>query len=196
MQEQLRALTLWAPWAWAICYLGKDVENRDWKRGVPQSLVGQRLAIHAGSRAQWTPDVFGQVIDVAQHLQDRDRRLKAQYALRQHFPDKASIVAAAGDFCSCIVAVATVHRVEAPLSGPARMIEWRVSSQSGIYLRDVIVLPEPVAVPRGQLGLWILDSDIAAKVKQQLVGSGSQDEQGQQFLPLPQRSSMSGGSRR
>lgn len=189
MQYQLRALTLWAPWAWAICYMGKDVENRDWKRGVPQSLVGQRLAIHAGSRAQWTPDVFMQVIDVAQHLQDRDRRRKAQYALRQHFPDEASIVTAADSFCSRIVAVATVDRVEAPLPGPARMIEWRVSSQSGIYLRDVIVLPKPVAVPRGQLGLWIVDPGIATQVEQQIPSPGSQSKQGQQLLLLQQKSS-------
>lgn len=189
MQESLRALTLWAPWAWAICHMGKDVENRDWKRGVPQSLVGQRLAIHAGSRAQWTPGVFAQVIDVAQHLQDRDRRLKAQYALRQHFPDEASIVASAGDFCSRIVAVATVDRVEAPLPGPTRMIEWRVSSQSGIYLRDVIVLTQPVAVHRGQLGLWIPGPDIAAKVEQQIPTPGSQSTQGQQLLLLQEMSS-------
>lgn len=42
----MRALTLKQPWATAIFHLGKDVENRCWK--VPEKIVGQRIAIHAG----------------------------------------------------------------------------------------------------------------------------------------------------
>lgn len=42
------AVTLWEPWASAIAYHGKDIENRTWR--PPSRLHGQRLAIHAGQR--------------------------------------------------------------------------------------------------------------------------------------------------
>jgi hypothetical protein len=42
------ALTLWEPWASAVAYHGKDVENRSW--APPRDLVGQRIAIHAGMK--------------------------------------------------------------------------------------------------------------------------------------------------
>ena len=46
--EPLLALTLWQPWAWCIAHGTKRVENRNWP--PPESLVGQRFAIHAGRR--------------------------------------------------------------------------------------------------------------------------------------------------
>lgn len=42
----MKALTLHAPWAWAIAHGPKRVENRTWK--PPSALLGQRIAIHAG----------------------------------------------------------------------------------------------------------------------------------------------------
>ena len=45
------ALSVRQPWAWAIIYAGKDVENRDWKlsgRRWPQGSRG-RVAIHAST---------------------------------------------------------------------------------------------------------------------------------------------------
>lgn len=44
----MRALTIWQPWASLIAYEAKPFEFR--KRPAPQSLVGQRIAIHAGKR--------------------------------------------------------------------------------------------------------------------------------------------------
>lgn len=41
-----RAITLWRPWSWAVFHAGKTHENRDWR--PPQSLIGQRIWIHAG----------------------------------------------------------------------------------------------------------------------------------------------------
>lgn len=38
-------LSIQQPWAWAICHLGKDVENRSW----PTKFRGQFL-VHAGKR--------------------------------------------------------------------------------------------------------------------------------------------------
>jgi hypothetical protein len=41
----MKALTLRPKWAHAICYEGKDVENRSWRPTVEE---GELLAIHAG----------------------------------------------------------------------------------------------------------------------------------------------------
>jgi hypothetical protein len=43
----LYALTLWQPWAWAICHAGKRIENRRW--APPRWAVGRDIAIHAGA---------------------------------------------------------------------------------------------------------------------------------------------------
>lgn len=42
----MKAITLWQPWAWAICYAGKRIENRTWP--PPKALLGKQVAIHAG----------------------------------------------------------------------------------------------------------------------------------------------------
>ncbi len=59
----MKALSLWQPWAHAVCHLGKRIENRDrWHEGTPQlaqarRLVGSTILIHAaqscGTRADF-----------------------------------------------------------------------------------------------------------------------------------------------
>ena len=39
----MKALTIRQPWAWAIIYAGKDIENRSWK-----TRLRGMIAIHAG----------------------------------------------------------------------------------------------------------------------------------------------------
>ena len=46
--EEMRALTLWQPWASWIIYADKRFENRPWR--PPRQIIGQRIAIHAGRR--------------------------------------------------------------------------------------------------------------------------------------------------
>jgi len=41
-----KAITLHQPWAFAIAHAGKEIENRKWI--PPRSVVGCRIAIHAG----------------------------------------------------------------------------------------------------------------------------------------------------
>jgi hypothetical protein len=46
----MKVLSIRQPWAWAILYAGKDVENRDWKDDNPALHEARRLvedAIHA-----------------------------------------------------------------------------------------------------------------------------------------------------
>lgn len=44
----LRALTLIRPWPYAVCYLGKRLENRGWP--PPDEVVGEWIALHAGAK--------------------------------------------------------------------------------------------------------------------------------------------------
>ena len=44
----MKAITICQPWAYAICYRGKDVENRTWYTSYRGSL-----AIHAGKSRVW-----------------------------------------------------------------------------------------------------------------------------------------------
>lgn len=44
----MKALTIWQPWASLIMLGAKPYEFRGWK--PPRSIIGQRLAIHAGAR--------------------------------------------------------------------------------------------------------------------------------------------------
>ena len=43
------ALSVRQPWAWAIIYAGKDIENRDWRAPNPGLKFRGRVAIHASS---------------------------------------------------------------------------------------------------------------------------------------------------
>ena len=55
----MKAITLHQPWASLIACGLKTIETRSWT--PPQSLVGQRIAIHAGKRApdswEWNDDI-------------------------------------------------------------------------------------------------------------------------------------------
>lgn len=48
MSERIRALTLWQPWAFLLVHGFKAHETRSW--ASPESLIGQRIAIHAARR--------------------------------------------------------------------------------------------------------------------------------------------------
>lgn len=52
IQLEIRGLTLWRPWPWAILHGSKRIENRPW--ACPQHAVGQLIALHAGKR--WHDD--------------------------------------------------------------------------------------------------------------------------------------------
>lgn len=44
----MKALSIRQPWAWAILYAGKDVENRSWKPWNPDRKFRGQFIIHAG----------------------------------------------------------------------------------------------------------------------------------------------------
>ncbi len=53
----VRALTIRQPWAWAVIYGGKDVENRRWRTAYRGPLL-----IHAGKNADPDPEATARVL--------------------------------------------------------------------------------------------------------------------------------------
>lgn len=132
----MRAITLIRPWPYAVMFLGKRVENRSW--APPKSLIGQRIAIHAGKKysledANWIYHTF-------------NVRIPAQEE------QPTGIVATA-------VLSAVVTDKDKPWTEHHR---WYFGSY-GWVLDDVRVLPEPIPC-RGMQGLW----DVPAEIEGQL----------------------------
>lgn len=108
----MKALTLHAPWAHAVAWLGKDIENRSWR--PPASVIGTRIAIHAGARA--TEDEWSSVI------------------LTSGKP-----VPLGGFATSAIVATAIIGEPVTESDSP-----WFIPGNFGWPLIDVRRLPEPI----------------------------------------------------
>lgn len=135
----MKALTLKQPWAWAVAHAGKDVENRTWK--PPQSVIGQRIAIHAGKAWDHDGDLtLCRLVD-GPYLQG---------------PGTVTYGA--------IVAVATVKGVV--FGGIAWFYHWFTGGPYGWFLTDVIALPEPIPC-KGAQGLWNVPADIEAEIDRQ-----------------------------
>jgi len=143
----MRALTIRHPWPWAICYLGKDVENRCWFPSREQLRVGDRFAIHAGKMPS--------VIEIREAFSGMD----AMGCIDEH--TKTPTLADLRTQESRIVAVATyagavVHHLSS----------WFVGAYGWTWSK-LVVLPEPVMC-RGAQGLWAIPSDVEARVLAQM----------------------------
>jgi hypothetical protein len=145
----MKSLTIRHPWPWAICFLGKDVENRSWCPSPNQLCVGEDFAIHAGKMPS--------VIEIAEAFTGMD----AMGCIDEHskVPRLADLRAQE----SKIVAVAVY--AGAVKSHPSK---WFVGMYGWTWSK-VVVLPEPVPC-RGAQGLWTLPPDVEARVVAQLPG--------------------------
>lgn len=158
----MKAITLTAPWAWAIAHAGKDVENR--KTRCP-SLLGERIAIHAGVEPSKAIDWEWQMADFAW--------------MRWRGLLQAEPVLTYG----AIVAVTTVvgwisadGAVGVPVDSPHigdNHRKWRspwFTGPIGWLIHDVRALPAPVPA-RGKQGIWAVDADAEAAVLAQIGGA-------------------------
>ncbi|MRX32784.1 ASCH domain-containing protein [Aminobacter sp. MDW-2] len=75
----MKALTIWQPWASLIMIGAKPYEFRSWK--PPLSLIGQRLAIHAGARPVRASEVRALVMALKGNPNMANPCLKADIAL-------------------------------------------------------------------------------------------------------------------
>jgi len=140
----MKALTLKHPWPFAICRLGKRVENRTWH--PPSSLIGQRFAIHGGNIPT------GKALDEAWNLAHDLGRIHKQPL------DVDSAFDCVFSFAG-IVATAVLDSVVTQSDDP-----WFDGSGFGWVLRDVIVLPEPI-VCKGKQGLWTVPDEIVKQLE-------------------------------
>jgi hypothetical protein len=147
----MKALTLKHPWPWAICVLGKRIENRTWRPGR-QLPVGEWFAIHGGkwpvSRSD-EENVYEEVYDLAiDHGPDLD--FEDIYAdARRH----------SGMVAVCRFGGVVTESTDPWFEGP---VGWR--------LDGLVVLPEPVPC-KGAQGLWEIPEDVLSRVREQWVAA-------------------------
>lgn len=137
----MKALTLIQPWGWAIMH-GKDVENRTWS--PPASMIGQRIAIHAGKRYDREGELF----------------VAKQLGLKR-LPEAAHWQGVIGTVVIERTIVSGMLQRDPALKSPWFSGPW------GWVLRDVRELERPIAC-KGMLGLWRLPAAIEAALAGQL----------------------------
>jgi len=134
----MKALTLKHPWPFAICFLGKRIENRTW--APPRDLLGQRIAIHGGK------------MPTSQPQRNWCRDVIAGYRSRGVF---------AGEFCTAQIMSCTGIVATAVISHTVRTSDdpWFDGTGYGWVLTDVLVLPNPIPC-KGAQRLWNVPADI------------------------------------
>lgn len=144
--SEMRALTIHQPWAAAIAYGTKRVENRTWP--APRWIIGQTIAIHAGKKPQ-----------LASRPPSGEAWPGPPY--RMHL--------------GAVIAVATVTGCHLSPNGTTcqlppgpRCSPWAVSGQYHWLLDDVRPLADPVPIGGAQ-SLWPLPAAVLAAVEAQLA---------------------------
>lgn len=141
----MKAITLWRPWEIAILYGDKRIENRQWR--PPASMIGARIALHAGGRFSNAAErhIFRNWPASGHGLYTDHARKSVKYA---------------------IVGLATIELCYAldPARVPAR---WEMGPYCWV-LADVVALPKPVHC-RGHQKLWTVAGNIEKLVLEQVA---------------------------
>ncbi len=150
----MKAITLWPEWAYAICALGKRVENRSWAPGRALA-VGDKIAIHAGKHPGGRSG-YAAFVAAILNVTDMHRRANdgaAPAGLRT-----------ALQVCprSAIVAVATVAGFD-----EEQRTGWDVPGSWHWRLSDVVVFADPIACGGAQ-GLWTPSDEIQGAIARRL----------------------------
>lgn len=130
----MKAITVRQPWAWAIIYAGKDIENRSWRT----NLRG-KIAIHAGAgmtRAEYE--------EGCKSILRRNPKLK--------IPAYEDMVRSA-----IIGTVEIVDCVEKSQS------TWYAKGNKGFVLARPRKLPKPIPC-KGALKLWDIPKSIETRI--------------------------------
>lgn len=165
----MRALTLKQPWADAVCYLGKRLENRT--RPPPRTLPATELiAIHAGMADSQKDH------QATAHLAAR----ALKWGLGDVMPEVTTLGAVVA-VCRVVGwldnspfspmrrwvdGMNTINHLECLSDHLEDQIERWFDGPFAWVLEDVQVLAEPVPA-RGALGLWALPDDVERAVRAQ-----------------------------
>lgn len=167
----MKALTIWPEWAWAICQLGKDIENRTWS--PPASVIGHRIAIHAGKNVGGRYDpARREAIDYYDLVAEMAGR--AGIELRHIYHDGNKIGFSWYRFEEGHIKDVNRFFASLPRGGilaTARIAGWSRSSDSPWaadgqvhwQLEDVQVLRQLIPC-RGAQGLWSVPEAIESKI--------------------------------
>lgn len=151
--KTMKALTLRHPWAFAICYWGKRIENRKWWP-VTALKVGQRFAIH-GALPPTTRGNRQYVLDTAKELIERfgfPPKLVEQYGGVKGAALEDLVIRG-------IVATAVLKEIVTKSDDP-----W-FEGPIGWVLEDVRVLKTPIPCGGAQ-GLWTVPADVLSQIEQ------------------------------
>lgn len=150
--ENVRGLTLWRPWSYAVSHSDKYLENRDWE--IWSWMIGKYVAIHAGKR--WDEDAAKLV-----------RRMCRRLEITQETIPSSRIVAVAR-------IAGWIHEDGLRHSPQITDQQARVMCCSrwfggpyGWVMGPRVVLAEPV-VCKGAQGLWHLSPSIFKAVREQI----------------------------
>lgn len=147
LPDDLRAITIRQPWAWAIVNGEKPVENRT--QPLPRKFLGEIVAIHAGN------------------FRFDDDDVEAASRLSQRLIDSTSLTT--GAVVGFARLVGSIRRRSELKTEKDR--KW-FHGPHGWLLEDVVLLAEPVRC-NGQLGFWRLPRGALSKVKAQVTESSS-----------------------
>lgn len=156
LPSPLLAVTLWQPWAWAMIWAGKDVENRPGKMGSPTGWI----AVHVGMH--WRDDYVQGALD------DMRQAAKASGS-------EAHCLAAAAVRCDAlrsqlgsIIGFVDIARW-APRSELLHSPWTQRSPGYGAVVRNRIALPTQVMCRDGfHRGVWRVPASVEQQIREQL----------------------------
>lgn len=163
-------LTLRHPWPFAILFLGKSIENRDWSDDFARNIMKlddamhQPLAIHGGKAPKrgnnraWR-DFEADVDWIARMAMGEPAVMRAW---RAHFKGRDNRPVLEDFILPGIVGVAQISRADRTGTGP-----WAVPGALHLHLSDVQLISQPVP-HRGALGFWEVEYAAQLAVRQQL----------------------------
>jgi hypothetical protein len=152
---ELRGLTIWQPWADAIAYGTKRVENRPWL-APPWMKDGGLLAIHAGQATAWDARPPG-----GEGWADPPMGLPRM---------SHGVILAVATLEGChwpLSPVRAFTRAGHPCAPGAQCSPWGAADEVHWELAGVVALSEPVPC-RGKQRLWRLPEDVEKAVRKQL----------------------------
>ncbi|MEV8338507.1 hypothetical protein [Leucobacter sp. NPDC077196] len=148
---EMRILTVRQPWAWAIIYGGKDVENR--VRNVAGDYRGP-VAIHAGAEYDREADAHPEIRSMA--------RARDAASLREH------LIAHGEKAYRRIIGVADFTGVHLDRGQESELCsEWAETEVHHLVLENPRPLAEPIPY-RGALGLRRLEDTTTAQILAQI----------------------------
>lgn len=156
---ELRALTVRPPWAQAIAFGGKAVENRTWPTAY-RSLV----AIHAGRSIDWAASPAAwRAAGVGEYRRGMDRH--------PWRPLGSGTIIAVATLADCHDSVECMLPAASATRGATGCSPWAARGQWHWELADIQPLAEHVQC-KGALGLWRLPEDAEKAVREQLEEAG------------------------